>query len=62
MLPWQMSAWQLGTVQKGPMNLPLKFGQNRASNSWDIADIEFTVVGGGGGGVPSHFHVKPNFD
>ena len=27
----------------------------------DIADIEFSVVGGGGGsgGVQSHFHVKP---
>ena len=28
-------------VQDGPRNLPLKFGQNRVSNSWDIADIEF---------------------
>ena len=27
-----------------PRNLPLKFGENRASNSWDIADIEFRVV------------------
>ena len=37
------------------MNLPLKFGQNRASDSCDIADIEFrvVVVGGGGGGVKS---------
>ena len=44
------------------MNLPLKFGPNRASNSWDIADIEFSVVGGGGGvggGVQSHFRIKP---
>ena len=31
------------------MNLPLKFGQNRVSNSWDIADIEFLWVGGVGG-------------
>ena len=25
------------------------FGQNRVSNSWDIADFEFVWVGGGGG-------------
>ena len=31
-----------------PRNLPLKFGQNQVSNSWDIANIEFLVVGGGG--------------
>ena len=31
-----------------PRNLPLKFGQNRVSNSWDIDDIEFPVVVGGG--------------
>ena len=41
MLPGQMSLWQLESVQDGPRNLPLKFGQNRVSNSWDIADIEF---------------------
>ena len=29
-----------------PRNLPLKFGQNRVTNSWDIADIEFLVGGG----------------
>ena len=29
----KMSLWQLGYVQKGPRNLPLKFGQIRASNS-----------------------------
>ena len=44
--------------------VPLKYGQNRVSNSWDIAIIEFPVDGGnggcGGGGVQSHFHVKPN--
>ena len=50
MLPGQMSPWQLGSVKDGPRNLPLKFGQNQASNSWDIADIEFLMVGGGGGG------------
>ena len=44
-----MSPWQLESAQDGPRNLPLKFGQNRVSNSWDIADIEF--VWGGWGGV-----------
>ena len=42
---------QLKSVQDSPMNLRLKFGQNRVSNSRDIADIEFVV--GGGGGVKS---------
>ena len=41
MLPGQISLWQLESVQDGPRNLTLKFGQNRVSNSWDIADIEF---------------------
>ena len=36
----KMSLWQLGYVQKGPRNLPLKFGQNLASKSWDIADMD----------------------
>ena len=45
------------SVQDGPRNLRLKFCQNWFSNSRDIADIEFVVVGG----VQSHFHVKPNF-
>ena len=37
-----------------PRNLPLKFCQNRVSNSWDIDDVEFpVVVVGGGGGVKS---------
>ena len=48
MLPEQMSSWQLTIVKDGPRSLPLKFGQNRVSNSWDIADVEFTVVVGGG--------------
>ena len=48
MLPGQMSPRQLESVQNGP----LKFGQNQAIKSWDIADIEFVMVGGyGGGGV-----------
>ena len=42
-----MSLWQLEPVQDGPRNLPLKFGKNRVSNSWDIADIEFLWVGWG---------------
>ena len=42
-----MSALQLESVQEDPRNLPLKFGQNRASNSWDIANYEFMVGGGG---------------
>ena len=45
MLPGQMSPLQLESVQDGPRNLPLKFGQNRVSNSLDIYDIEF-VWGG----------------
>ena len=41
-----------------PTNLPLKFGQNRVRNSWNIDDIEFVVVvvvggGSGGGGLKS---------
>ena len=43
-----MSPLQLESVQDGPRNLS-KFGENRASHSWDIPDIEFLVVGGGGG-------------
>ena len=40
MLLEQMSLWQLKYVQIGPGNLPLQFGQSRASNSWDIADMD----------------------
>ena len=39
MLPGQMSSWQLESAKEGPRNLPLKFGQNRASNSWDMASF-----------------------
>ena len=42
----KMSLWQLESVQDGPRNLTLKFGQNRVSNSWDIADVEFLWDGG----------------
>ena len=58
MFPWQILPWQLESVLDVPRNLPLKFHQNRVSNSWDIADIEF--LWGGGGVVHSHFIVKPN--
>ena len=54
-----MSQWHLESVKDGPRNLPVKFGQNRVSNNWDIDDIEFAMVGGGG--MPSHFLVNPNF-
>ena len=63
MLSGQMLLWQLESVQDSPMNLCLKFGQNRVSNSWDIADVEFSVggwwvVGGGGGGGVKSFSCK----
>ena len=61
MLRGQMSPWQLESVLNVHRNLPLKFHQNRVSNSWDIADIEFVWVGGvGGWGLHSHYIVKPN--
>ena len=44
MLSVQMSPWQLESVLDVPRNLHLQFHQNRVSNSWDIADIEFAVV------------------
>ena len=40
MLPWQMSPRQMESVLNVHRNLPLKFHQNRVSNSWDIADVE----------------------
>ena len=46
MWPRQILPGQL-SVQDGPRNLPLNLGQNQASYSCDIADIEFLVVGGG---------------
>ena len=51
-----MSPWQLESVLNVHRNLLLKFHQNPASNSWDIADIEFVWVGG----LHSHYIVKPN--
>ena len=41
-------------VKDGPRNLPLKFGQNRMSSSWDVADI----VWWGGGGYAKSFSCK----
>ena len=40
MLPGQMSLWHLESVQDGPRNLRLKFGQNWISNSRDISDMD----------------------
>ena len=34
-LPGQMSLWQLESVLPVPRNLPVKFHQNRVSNSWE---------------------------
>ena len=60
MLHGQMSPEQLCPVKDGPRNLPWEFGQNLVRNSWDIADIEFRVVGGGGGGgIKSFFFIEP---
>ena len=56
MLPGQISPWQLESVLDVHRNLPLKFHQNRVSNSWDIAYIEFLWWWG----LQSNFIVKPN--
>ena len=45
-----MLPWLLESVQDGPRNLLLNFGQHQAINHWEIANIEF-LMGGGGGGV-----------
>ena len=50
-----MSPLQLESVLDVPRNLPLKFDQNRVSNSGDIADIEFLW---GGGCMQSFFSVS----
>ena len=39
--PGQMLLWQLEIVQDGSRNLPLKFGQNRVSNSWDMLCLNY---------------------
>ena len=38
----EMSAEQWSPVQNDSRNQPLKFGQKRASNSWDIAELTLT--------------------
>ena len=48
MLPEQILFWMLSIVKVEPGKLPLKFGQNRISNSLDIANIQLLVGGGGG--------------
>ena len=35
-----MSLWQLEYVQYDPRTLPLKFGQDGVSNSYDIQDMD----------------------
>ena len=44
MLPGQMSSWQLKSAKEVPRNLPLKFGQNRASNSWYMASFPMEII------------------
>ena len=39
-MPGQMSPWRLVSVGDDPRNLPLKFSQNRVSNSWSIPYID----------------------
>ena len=36
----QISPWHMASVKDGSRNLPLKFGQNWLSNSWNIADMD----------------------
>ena len=45
-IAWTNVTKTLEIVQDGSRKLPLKFCQNRVSNSWDITDIKFS--GGGG--------------
>ena len=40
MLPEQISPRHLTSAKDGPRKLTLKFGQNRVSNSLDIADMD----------------------
>ena len=39
MLPEQVSPWQFTSVKEGSRNPPVKSGENRASNSWDMASF-----------------------
>ena len=57
----QMSLWQLESVLDVPRSLRFKFLQNRVSNNWDIANIEFPwwwVVAGWFAHLHSHFRVQ----
>ena len=45
-----------------PTNLPLKFGLNRARNSYDMNDIEFVVVVCGGWWSKVIFVSHPTFE
>ena len=51
-----MLPWLLTTVKNGPRKFTLKFSPNWVRDSWDIADVKYLVVcgggvfGGGGGG------------
>ena len=51
-----MSPWRMESVLDISINLPLKFGQNPVSKSWDVADIEFVWMMD-----YSHFNIKRNF-
>ena len=55
---WANVSVTLASDKDGPRNLP---GQNRVSNSCDIADIDLALVlGCSCCGVKSHFCVQPN--
>ena len=49
MLPGQMSPLQLESVQCSPINLSLKFGQNRAVTAEILLTLSLVWVLGGGG-------------
>ena len=58
-LPWQMSPLQLESVQDGPRNLLLKFGQNRVSNSWYIPDMDKCCLDKSSHDSWNHFKMVP---
>ena len=49
-LSWKSQIIKMIMWKSSQENLPSKFGQNWISNSLDIANIEFTVMGGWVGG------------
>ena len=61
MLPGQISLWQLSIAKEEPGKLPKILVKIRWVKNWDIAEIEFPVMGGWGVVDQSRFHVKPNF-